>query len=362
MHSNLKATLSEPHLYNETFGDTWFSTKAGDGGIISISCDTKGWHEGCGKYGSNMALHRLSGDMTRADGLKGETFCTMRQHPYDFGAWGTYKFDEDSIRRMWKANDIQWIDGALYMSVSRHSEMKAHTKYRQDAIKSSIIKSEDMGETWSKTEDACYYEPMFPGTELSVPCFVKYTECEVNELPDGADKHVYLMTNEGFWNNGSSMFLARVPRDKFGMLNVNDWEFYCKDYPDAPEWTSDPMRKRAVLSDSYKLSMAGAQYIPQMKRYIMTQAYYPEPYSTNFDTSKTCFKFYEAEKPWGPWTEFYECEYNGYGFYTPSIISETITGDENECSMMILTAGDWQTCMAEDTVYRLAAIKMTLTK
>ncbi len=360
MTGTLRATLSEPFMYKETFGDTWFSTRVGDGRIVSISCDTKGWREACGKYGSNLALSEIRGDLTRQDGLDGETFLSMREHPYDFGAWGTYKYDEDGIRRMWKANDIEWINGALYMSVSRHSEMKAHTRYRQDAVKSSIIKSEDMGKTWSRTEDACYYEPMFSGSLFSVPCFVKYGDGDPSGNPHGADKYVYMMSNEGFWNNGSSMYLARVPRDRFGNLSPEDWEFYCKDFPDAPEWTKDPAKKRAVLADPFKCSMAGAQYVAPMDRYIMTQAYYPEPYSYNFDTTKTCFRFYESKTPWGPWNPFFDCDFDRWGFYTPSAISCSVAGDRNECSMLLLTAGDWQTCMAPDTVYRLSALNLTL--
>jgi hypothetical protein len=96
----------------------------------------------------------------------------------------------------------------------------------------------------------------------------------------------------------------------------------------------------------------------------MIQAYYPAPYSDNFDTTRTVWDFYEAPAPWGPWTKIHEHAYSDKdGYYNPDIISKSITYDDetNTCSMSVLTAGDWKTCMNPDTIYSMTVVPLTLT-
>lgn len=371
------AVLGDPCMYKNSFGDTWTNTWANDDNIYTLSCDTKGWYEGCSSLGSNLAVNMLTGGEPYYDNLDGKTINTMKAHPFNFGLWAQMKYDDDGVIRMWKGNGLSFIDGVLYMSVSRHGAMAASTRYIQDAVNASILKSLDYGRTWTPSENDAYFKPMFPAKSFSVPFFVEYGKN--GKVPDGyggwmwpphgGDRYVYAVSNDGFWNNGNYMKLGRIRRDKLENLNPLDWEFYSGPAGDAADgledmnWGKDPDSAAAILRDKEKLSQAGIQYIWPLNRYIMIQAYYPAPYSENFDTTRTIWDFYEAPAPWGPWTRFHEQEFNGNGgYYNPDIVSKSIKYDSaaNTCSMSVLTAGDWKTHMVSDTVYRMTVIPVTL--
>lgn len=370
----LIAELGRTVIYHESHGDTWQNAWLDDDRVFTLSCDCLGWNRGCEEDGSNWALNELTGDFTKVDGLRGCTINPMKTRPFDYGRWAYTKYDQDALMRMWKANSIAHIDGALYVSVSRHGAMLESNGYIQDSINAGIIKSEDYGNTWSRSEYDCYADPMFKDNIFPLPCFIEYYRGngpvpmdreDVYKSPDDSDKYIYLLSNDGYWNNGSKMYLARVPRERFGAVDARDWQFLC-DIPKTSGindqcWSNDPMTKTAILENPFRLSMAGARYVWPLKRYIMTQAYFPEPYSQNFDTSTTCFEFYEAPAPWGPWTSFYHYEFKGEGYYTPEILSKSIkVNEDNSCSMIILTAGDWQKCGLPDSIYRMTAIELKL--
>ena len=370
-NSPLTARLGKPYMYTESFGDSWSSAWLDDGRVLTLSCDTKGWREGCGADGSNWALNELTGDFTNAGGLYGRTVNPMKSHPFDFGRWANVKYDEDGVKRMWKANSIAFADGSLYVSVSRHGPMISGTDYLQDSINASIIRSDDFGETWSMTEDRCYFDPMFPGRRFPLPCFVQYyrgggpvpAEGGLFASPHESGVYVYAVSNDGYWNNGNVIYLARIRRDRMHDMNADDWQYFYGSTGDNNDgcWSPDPALKTPILQNPRRLSMAGVQYIWPLRRYVMLQAYYPEPYSKTFDTSATCFEFYEAPAPWGPWSSFYRCDFNGPGYYTPEILLKSITPDGNGgCKMFLLTAGDWKTCGNAVTIYRMTAIELNL--
>ena len=39
---------------------------------------------------------------------------------------------------------------------------------------------------------------------------------------DNADRYVYALSNNGFWDNGNNQVLGRVPRDQIGALKASD--------------------------------------------------------------------------------------------------------------------------------------------
>jgi hypothetical protein len=64
---------------------------------------------------------------------------------------------------------------------------------------------------------------MFPGGQFATPYFIDYGRSRPNV--DGADRYVYAISNNGFWDNGDTLILGRVLRTKLGALNGVDWEF-----------------------------------------------------------------------------------------------------------------------------------------
>src|SRR6202008_4923414 len=113
--------------------------------------------------------------------------------------------------RTWKSSGCSFIDGALYCSISRHNYGDPFgERRRQDALNGSIIKSTDYGKTWTRSAQENYDAPMFPGPNFATPYFVEYGKTPAP--PDGGDKYVYAISNNGFWDNGDYLILGRVER------------------------------------------------------------------------------------------------------------------------------------------------------
>jgi hypothetical protein len=66
---------------------------------------------------------------------------------------------------------------------------------------------------------------MFPGSRFAAPYFVEYGQ-DGRASVDDADRYVYALSNDGFWDNGNSLVLGRVARSKIGDLRAADWQFY----------------------------------------------------------------------------------------------------------------------------------------
>ena len=368
--STLTGKLGRIHMYLNNEGDTWQSAWLNDDRVFALACDTPGWYGGAGPNGSNMCINELTGDFHKVDGLDGKTFQGMTTHPFHFGYWGAMKYDGDGLRRMWKANSLSYSDGSLYMSVSRHGEMIKKTNYIQDSMNANIIRSDDYGETWSMTEDECYANPMFPGFSFPLPCFIKYyrdnepVPCNDGEkYPHDSDKYFYAVSNDGFWNNGTHLYLGRIKRDKMRDMKREDWQYFSgtPGINNEDSWSHDPTLKMPLISSPLKIGMPSVQYVWPLKRYVLVNAYYPEPYRESFDTTYTRFRFYEAPAPYGPWTMFFESDCKGTGYYTPEILTKSIkSNDDGSCSMIFLTAGDWVTNSKPDSIYRMTAIELTL--
>ncbi len=148
---------------------------------------------------------------------------------------------------------------------------------------------------------------MFPGSRFATPYFVEYGQ-DGRASVDNADRYVYALSNDGFWDNGNNLILGRVARSKIGNLSATDWQYYQGgDGMEDSAWMSDMARAKLVLDAPGKLGMNGAVYVPGLRRYIMIGWYYPAGggkikdacHATNWD-------FYEAPKPWGPWTKSFD--------------------------------------------------------
>src|SRR5262249_8137071 len=127
----------------------------------------------------------------------------------------------------WKANGLTCIDGVLYLTVSRHSHDLMPPPYYarffvQQTWDSSVVKSEDYGQTWSAVPEIDH--AMFPGHTFGAPFFVSYGKDGSGTTHD-ADRYIYAVSSDGVWNNGCSMVMGRVRRDRIGRLNPADWEF-----------------------------------------------------------------------------------------------------------------------------------------
>lgn len=108
-------------------------------------------------------------------------------------------------------------------------------------------------------------------------CLRPLTIAASNNGRDNAAAYVYLTANEGYWDRGSALFLARVPRAKLKALRRSDYQFYIggNGVMDS-SWTSAQSRAVPVISARHKLGEPSVQLISALNRYLLLTFSYPE--------------------------------------------------------------------------------------
>src|SRR5947209_1988369 len=152
----------------------------------------------------NLAFNRLVGDTPES--LAGTIVNTMDEYGKNN--------QKEADNATWKACGQECIDGVFYAFVSRNiygNESGDHW-LRQTAFNSSLIKSTDGGATWTRSARENYKDPMWPGPAFGAPFFIHYGKNGGNVMRDGANRYVYAVSTNGFWNDGDSYVLGRVFR------------------------------------------------------------------------------------------------------------------------------------------------------
>ena len=339
------AHLGQATRYPGSHGDDWSTTWAGDDALYSVSDDTKGFDSACS---SNLAIHRITGAMP--PDLRGVTVNCMNQ----FGGASEF-LPEDA--GMWKGNGLTCIDGVLYLSVSRHSNFDnpGERFFIQQTWDASIVKSEDYGQTWSETPRLG--RSMFPGPTFSTPFFVQYGQDGQGDA-DGSDVYVYAVSSDGVWNDGSSMTLGRVPRDRITRLDPNDWEFVHGFGADGqPVWRPRHDTARYVFRAPGRTSMTGIHHVAPLGLYVMPQWHYLRQDDPEQRWRWTRLEFYQAPAPWGPWTLFHaqDC---AESWYNPSIPSKFVSADGKR--LWLFVAGDFTRHRDPQGYYGLHMLPITL--
>jgi hypothetical protein len=181
---------------------------------------------------------------------------------------------------------------------------------------------------------------MFPGNRFSTPYFFYYGKDGRAPSVDNADKYIYAVSNNGFWNNGDQYFLGRVLRSKIGNLNASDWQFYTGGDGLRDEcWSTDPKVAIAMIDNPLRCGMTGATFLPSISRYILIGWYYPG--DMNVESNETRFIYYESPHPWGPWTQIREEINKPAGWYSPRVLSKWQNFADGEIEAVIATAGDF---------------------
>ena len=222
----------------------------------------------------------------------------------------------------WKTMNSYSVDGVLYMFVTRclYPSGSNDPKRRHVFQHSSIIKSTDGGKIWTRPAHENYLRPVFPGKRFGAPYFVWYGKDGQSSVDNG-DKYVYAVSNNGHFENGDDYVLGRVLRDKLPQLSSTDWSFYQggEGMRDG-SWTSSLELAKPILVNSGHASMTGVTYIESLRRYVMVSWHYNQ---ANFEAGiaakdlSTVLEFFEAGKPWGPWTKVKSFNTERLGWYCP---------------------------------------------
>jgi hypothetical protein len=324
-------------------GDEWAPTWADDGNLYSGNDDGTSFG---GIPGRSVAFGKLAGDDPYA--LVGSTVS-------DMGGYGASGLASDHAN--WKTMNSYCVDGILYMFVSRclYPEQSGDAKHRHIFKNSSIIKSSNHGSTWTRPASEGYETPMFPGVRFGSPYFVWYGKNGAASV-DNADKYVYAVANDGHFEDGDDYILGRVLKRKLPDLNATDWQFY--DGGDGMEdgnWTGELVEAKPILQDPMNCSMTGMTYIPGLGRYIMVVWHYAT-YDLRTDP-RTINDYYEAPKPWGPWTKFKTVNTEKLGWYVPIIGQKFQTVvDANTVKCILYRTGNYQ----NSQLYKLDYVVVTL--
>lgn len=322
---------------SQGYGDTWVGAWADDGHLYSLVDDTS--------LGGNLAIVRLRGDDPRR--LTIETVNTMSEYGKENQLFGPE-------RLCWKGNSLLCVDGVLYATISRHDYPWANPKLtdkKQTSQHGSIIKSLDHGKTWTRSMQENMARPMFPGRPFATGFFIQYGK-NASVKAHGSDRFVYAISNDGYWNNGNSLILGRVPRNKLSRLNGADWEFYRGgDGMQDAAWTRDVHRAALLLDDPDKVGMSAAAYIPQRGRYVLFQWHYEK----NRFGGPSTWVLRESPTPWGPWTPIATAAYPAERYYSPCLMAKFI--EDDGLRFWIATGGEWTDV---PRLYSLKAMPVTV--
>jgi len=290
----IAAVLPDYHhmqKWDDMRGDTADPFWADDDNLYHFTCDGTGF----GKADRNLCLNKLTGpDLLH---LKGALVNSMDE----YGKSGETEADGAT----WKVTGQECIDGIFYAFVVRNiygDKSKDHLM-RQTSFNASLIKSGDKGLTWVRAAKENYDVPMWPGTRFGAPGFFHYGKNSGQVAKDNADKFVYTISNNGFWNGGDDFILARVLRADLSRLNAADWSYYAGgDGLADGSWTKDLAKARPILSRAAKLGWTSPVFIPALNRYLLVSWYVSPTLKRWFAPELVTYDFYQAEHPWGPWT------------------------------------------------------------
>lgn len=246
---------------------------------------------------------------------------------------------------------IAAVDGRLYVAVAEYTADGPGLLWPPSGV-IAIMASEDGGKTWlnipDKDDMSQFLGPRFAGLQF-IGFGPGYTD-----VPSTLGDYVYGISNDGNWESGDHIFLARVPRDR--ILTRSDWEFYAANgdglTPCQPVWTKEEYEAMPVFSDPGHVSLPDMVYNPSLERYLLTV--FSDRVVHLWDTpneiaertwdKQTELQVYEGPAPWGPWALVYcESPWEGpdHAPYCPHIPGKWLSNDGLSGAMLF--AGDWTT-------------------
>jgi hypothetical protein len=324
---------------NQMSGDTYYNCRADDGITYLTSNDTQGWQQNNypPQHGSAISLVKFTNERP----LAGITVNPLT-------AYGPNSIGTSDDQRSQKSSGLFCMAGDIYMAIGRQRNqatggMGSAIAYTQTA--GQVIFSADKGVSWNNFQSPTSFAPngnpttpprasMFgvTPTNMGSATFVLYCGDDGTlgywdrcNRHDNAAAYVYLLANEGYWDSGSAMFLARVPRARLRSLKGSDYQFYVGgDGTLDSSWTSAQRGAKPVISDKGRLGEPSVQFIPALNRYLLLTFSYPEGLAVaNRHSEHTLWCAYEAPHPWGPWTLINSTEWPKLGYYNPIILSDT---------------------------------------
>ncbi len=333
------STYNSINPNNQMNADTFYNCKSIDGITYLTTDDTQGWQQNGypARHGSPISLVKFTSESPLAG---------ITVNP--FTAYGPESIGTGDDLRSQKSSGLFCMGGNIYMTIGRQLNqatggMGTNTAYTQTA--GQMIWSPDKGGSWNNFQNPLSFNsggsPTSPAsasmfgltpTNMASATFVMYCADDGTlgylascNRHDNADAYVYLMANDGYWDSGNALYLARVPRAKMKSLNASDYQYYRGgDGSLDGSWTAAQASASPVISNPGKLGEPNVQFIPALNRYLLLTFSYPQGLApTNRHSEHTLWLSYESPHPWGPWTLVTSADWPTQGYYNPVILNDT---------------------------------------
>jgi len=179
--------------------------------------------------------------------------------------------------------------------------------YSKNAGIAGIIKSKDMGKTWENIPGS--HTPQFLGPNFAGMSFITWGPGYTN-VPKEFGDYVYGISNNGSWETGDHVYMARVHRDSIIVRKA--WQFFNGMKLNKPQWTVTEENAKPIFSDSLHVGHPTMTYNKNLKRYILTIYSDTVPHKENASIQErnqwdfgSELQLYESATPFGPWSIFY---------------------------------------------------------
>ncbi len=208
-----------------------------------------------------------------------------------------------------------------------------------------IIVSEDGGNTWNNVPNE--NTPRFLGPKFAGLTFINFGP-GYTDVPAKLAPYVYACSNDGSWETGDHLYMARVHKDS--ILFRSAWQFLSAFKNDGGvTWSSVEDSSTAIFTDKGHVGHPTFSYNKALKRYILGVYSDTIPHTENptdkewssWDRASE-LQLYESKNPWGPWSLFYnEMPFGGtdHTCYLPQIPNKWWSKDGTKSSIMF--AGDY---------------------
>lgn len=269
--------------------------------------------------------------------VKNMLYATLYDYDWDIA---THKLPFDTLSKFLKMYN-PWPN----LSHNQLKELGFIDGYSKLAGVAGIISSKDKGKTWENIP--VHDTPQFFGNKFGAPAFLTFGPGN-NETPLTLKPYVYAISNDGSWETGDHVRMAKVHEDS--VVYRNAWQFLSGfSRPNIPQWSKAENEMRPIFTDLDHVGHPTITYNKAIKRYILCISSDVVPHSENSDTTATKrwdmeseMQLYESENPWGPWKNFYAVKPWGgkdHTCYIPQIPTPWLSKDG--LSGYVLYAGDY---------------------
>ena len=362
-------------------GDNWCTTWGADGNLYTSMCDGYGWDSTRTKEIHSEVL-KISGGF---DNVFGEA---VSGYPVDFNVVDK----TDRYMPYFFGYGIVSVKGTIYQFLSRQNA----TNFMPPFQGVNIISTPDNGKTWYRYDGANVSNTTLDhspdtqfiwheqGTEIDGKtgyAFACISVCQMGQdnTKGEQDGYVYLYSPDG--SKAHELNMARVPETSINDKSAYEY-FTSRNEDGSANWTSS-MAARGIVHTYPKSNTNGDNFgwyswLPSvvwnegLGLYIMANGgtYSFENYwdkGTNLHKKSGSLGLYYSEKPWGPWTQFYNDDHWQPGgdinerTYQPKLLPKWISEDGKEMVLIWSDAGyHWGNAKGKPKYYKWNQMKISL--